>query len=304
MAEEGASVSPWSVTTDDGWTLRGDLYEPAGDAIGVVLLGHAMMVDRRTMDRPRGEGIGAHLAGAGFVVFNVDFRGHGESLRPDSPAYSFDDIVQRDIPALFAALAERFGDLPRSLVGHSLGVHAGLPGVALLPHGTIDASVAFAPNLWMPKLEQSRWRRMKKGTQLAFFDLASRRSGFFDPSRFGMGKSRIARAYVEQFREAWRTDGLRDASGEVDYEAAIAELAIPILAVTSEGDALMAHPDAAEAWMGLFESADVTIRRVARDEAFVPDHMGYVIQPAARPLWEEAALFLRQHASRAMPATA
>ena len=80
-----------------------------------------MMVDRRTMDRPKGLGLASVLVAHGFAVLNMDFRGHGESVLRTRRSFSFDDIVRNDVPALVFALRDRFPDLPRFLVGHSLG---------------------------------------------------------------------------------------------------------------------------------------------------------------------------------------
>ena len=65
------------IETSDGWTLEADRLDPPDgrEPIGVLWLGHAMMVNRRTMDRPRGQGLASLLAGEGFIVYNVDLRG-------------------------------------------------------------------------------------------------------------------------------------------------------------------------------------------------------------------------------------
>ena len=47
----------WTVTTDDGVVLGAAVTEPAGEAVGDVLLLHAMMVDARALDRPVGAGL-------------------------------------------------------------------------------------------------------------------------------------------------------------------------------------------------------------------------------------------------------
>ena len=80
--------------TTDGHQLVADLHLPEGSPKGLALLGHAMMVDRRTMDRPKGHGLASVLVSRGFAVLNVDFRGHGESVLHTGLSFSFDDIVR------------------------------------------------------------------------------------------------------------------------------------------------------------------------------------------------------------------
>ncbi len=69
-----ARMTAVSVRCDDGWILRGQRMPGPGP---VVVCGHAMMVDRRTLDRPRGAGLASALAEAGLDVVMMDARGHG-----------------------------------------------------------------------------------------------------------------------------------------------------------------------------------------------------------------------------------
>ena len=281
--------------TPDGHTLVADLHLPDGSPKGLALLGHAMMVDRRTMDRPKGHGLASVLVSRGFAVLNVDFRGHGESVLHTRRSFSFDDIVRHDVPALVFALRDRFPDLPRFLVGHSLGVNAGLPGLALLRDHGVRAVVAIAPNLWAPKFEPSLVRRLKKRAMVTAFELAARPTGFFDPAPFGMGRSRIPRPYVEQFGKFYRDDRLVSLDGADDYEQGLASLALPILAWSGGNDTLMAHPDAVAEYLRLFSRAAVDHRRFVGADGFEPDHMQLVIDERSLPLFEQSAEFLLQH---------
>lgn len=284
--------------TPDGHELVADLHLPEGSPKGLALLGHAMMVDRRTMDRPKGLGLASVLVARGFAVLNMDFRGHGESVLRTRRSFSFDDIVRNDVPALVFALRDRFPDLPRFLVGHSLGVNAGLPGLARLRDHGVRAVVAIAPNLWAPKFEPSLRRRLQKRAMVRAFELAARPTGFFDPAPFGMGRSRIPRPYVEQFGEFYRRDRLVSLDGVDDYEQGLASLALPILAWSGGKDTLMAHPDAVARYLRLFSRATVDHRRFVGAGGFEPDHMQLVIDERSQPLFEQSAEFLQQFVDR------
>src|ERR1700677_65241 len=67
------------VRTTDGWSLRADLDEPAGEPVGVAVLAHAMMARRTEFDRPQGAGLRQRLVARGWRVISFDFRGHGDS---------------------------------------------------------------------------------------------------------------------------------------------------------------------------------------------------------------------------------
>lgn len=288
-----------TLRTADGWDLAADLHIPSGEPWGVALLGHAMMVDRRTMDRPKGAGLASTLAERGMVVVNVDFRGHGESARDEPTPFSFDDIVRYDIPALLAAARDRYPSLPRFLVGHSLGVNAGFPGAALVGDHGLSGAVALAPNLWSRRFESNLVRRVRKEVMLRGFDVMSRRTGFFDPAAMNMGKSKIPRAYIEQFWSFWTSSRISSADGSVDYEAALASLKLPILAISGARDAIMAHPDSVDRYLTLFRGADVRHVRWVGANGWTPDHMSIVIDPNAKGLFEASADFMRGLAGNA-----
>lgn len=275
-----------SVTTDDAWTLRGDRR---GDGPVVAVLGHAMMVDRRTMDRPAGQGLASELAARGIEVLSFDARGHGQS-GPGADiggSWTYDDIVRRDVPAMIAAGREVAAGRRVVLVGHSLIGHAALIHAGLDPRRTADGIVALAPNLWAPHLERSAARRALKAASLRSWLAVTRAKGFFDTKGLGLGNTAEARAYVEQFWTMWRTDRLASPDGVVDYEDALGEARVSVLGVSSDGDRLFAHPDSVDAYLGLMTAADVEHRRLRGPDA--PDHMGLVTSSRSHALWSEVA---------------
>ena len=89
-----------AVPCEDGVVLQVERIPARGRARGVAVVLHAMMVDRRSMDRPTGAGLASTLASEGWEVWNADFRGHGGSV---AAQWSYDDLVLRDVPALVAA---------------------------------------------------------------------------------------------------------------------------------------------------------------------------------------------------------
>ena len=121
------------VSTADQWTLEMDVLPSEVPPRGAVLLLHAMMVNRGTMDR-RGKGLASILAARGWQVYVADFRGHGGSGPnvKDGGGWSYDDLVRYDVPALVAAIRQRHEPgFPLFIVGHSLGGHVALASAVM-----------------------------------------------------------------------------------------------------------------------------------------------------------------------------
>jgi pimeloyl-ACP methyl ester carboxylesterase len=104
---------------EDGVSLAAT-YRPGrtGRSPGVLLL-HGVNASRAAA------GNAAWLAGEGYAVLTVDFRGHGES---DPARKSFGLHESRDAAAAFAWLKRRQSGAPVAIVGVSLGGAAALLG--------------------------------------------------------------------------------------------------------------------------------------------------------------------------------
>lgn len=291
LGRDEARTGRVEARTDDGWILRG---ERRGDprAAAVVVLGHAMMVDRRTLDRPRGEGLASALVGGGLEVVSFDARGHGESGpgAAEGARWDYDDVVRFDVPAMVRAGRSIARGRPVALLGHSLVGHAAMIAAGLSPDDAPDAIVAYAPNLWDPELEPSATYRAVKGGALLAWDLFTRARGYFDPAPFGLGRAAEASPYVRQFHEMWR-HGIGDRARGIDYREGLARARAPMLVYASENDRLLARVPSVERYAGLASGAEVEVRVLRGDDA--PDHAGFVTDPRSRRVWEATASWIR-----------
>jgi predicted alpha/beta hydrolase len=266
------------VRTEDGWILHADHLPNDG---AVVVLGHAMMVDRRTM-----RGLSAALHGHGLEILSFDARGHGESgpNAAQGARFGYSDIVRYDIPAMVRAARAIAGERKVIVLGHSLVGHAAMISAGLDPIDAPDGIVGLAPNLWAPHLEPSVAVRIIKSAMLHAWAAMSRARGFFDAPALGAGTNPEPDRYVQEFLQMWTTDRLGDRD---DYEAALSRATIPVLAYSSRGDRLLARPEAVERFL----------RPLSRCEHRVIDridHMGLVLDDRARPMWDEIAAWIRQ----------
>lgn len=278
-----------TTVTEDGWTLHGDHHLPDEETRAVVVATHAMMVDRRTLDRPRGEGLVSALVSRGLAVLNFDLRGHGDSADTGRD-FDLEEVVREDVPALLREARRMHPGLPVIWLGHSLGSNAALITFGLHPELAPDAAISLAPNLWLPSLEPNVLKRALKAGILRAWTGLTRRKGDFDPRLLRMGRSRIPHRYTEQFERWYREDDLRSRDGAIDYREALGRVRVPLLAISSLGDPLLAHPASTARYLALLSRAPLE-HRVLRPSAgqSAPSHVGMVLDPRCRPLWEEIA---------------
>ncbi|MCC6747022.1 MAG: alpha/beta hydrolase [Deltaproteobacteria bacterium] len=293
------------VRTDDGWNLALEPFEAAGDPRAAVLLGPAMMANRRSLDRPSGRGLASTLAEGGLAVYTLDPRGHGDSLPRASRAvdWSYDDVVRLDLPAALRTVRARHPGLPVALVGHSLCGHGGAAALGLSDEKLADALVMIASNVWVPRLEPSRTRWLAKRAILELWCAVTRRVGFFPTRALRAGSDDEARSYVLQFDRWARSDRWTDESGAVDYLAAVARLEVPTLSVLSRGDRLLCRPEAGRRFCSHFAARPPEVWEVDGAELGLPrgpGHMELVTDARCRPLWERLAHWIVEATDRAL----
>ena len=292
------SVRALSTATSDGWILRGELAQEGSTSHPVVILLHAMMASRRTMDRPRGSGLGSVLAARGFGVVSFDLRGHGESgpSARDGARYDYDDYVLHDAPAITAFARQTFPNRKIVIAGHSLGAHVTLAAAGVFPDKSPDAIVSIAGNMWRPSFEPDQINRVKKTAMLAAFVKAAETFGYFDPRPLRMGTDAVALPYVRQFWRMWSADRYGSNDGKHDYSEAVARIAVPILSIASSGDTLFANPKSVELFFAATAPQYKTLRVFTdRDTGEpAPDHMGLVTNPRSVVIWNQIANWIEK----------
>jgi pimeloyl-ACP methyl ester carboxylesterase len=136
------------VETNDGVRVALARLRPApdGPAGGApVLCVHGVACNGRTFDFGPGRSLGRTLAAAGFDVYLLDLRGAGASDRPRRWAFGFFDYVERDVPAVLAAIKARTGARRVLWVGHSMGGLIGFEHLAAVDgRGAADLAALVA----------------------------------------------------------------------------------------------------------------------------------------------------------------
>jgi predicted alpha/beta hydrolase len=292
MLERSGDVrEPFTVACADGWALRGEIVVGAPPPVAVAVVSHAMMVDRRTLDRPRGRGLVSHLAAQGIACVWADLRGHGESgPRPEQGGdWGYNDLVEQDVPALVGFARARFPGLPLVCVGHSLFGHLSLAHLARHPDAAIDGLVLLACNVSNPSWAERPLARLQKVALIELMGLVTRAVGRLPARRIGYGSDDEARSYVRDFVRCARTLRWRARDG-FDYWEALPRIERPLLALVGAGDRLMSPAADARALATRVPGAEFRIVDAV-------DHMGLVLDERARPAWDQVAAFIRSRAA-------
>lgn len=291
------------VRTADGWRLS-VLHLPAqGEARGVVVMGHAMMVDRRSMDRPRGAGLASTLAKRGWHVLLADVRGHGASgpTPEEGGNWGYDDIVFYDLPALVAEARRRFEQLPVALLGHSLVGHMSMAAAGSGAYALTappDLHVLIAVNTWVWGLDPVRDLARARDTLL--FIGITKLFGRFPSRLVRMGPASEAKRYVSDLGRFLFSGVWGSADGRHDYLRNLRHVRGPILSLAGAADALMAAPEAVRAWNGHLTEADVDFRVLGAGDYGLtqpPGHMEIVTDAGSRGVWDEIARWMTAQVS-------
>ncbi len=261
--------------TADGVALSIDRIHAQGTPRAVVVCLHAMMTDGRYFGARRPDGFAAWLAAQGLDVFVADFRGHGGSDAAGGD-WSFDDLVELDLPAIVGAVCEAANCAPGDLVilGHSLG---GLVATAALGSGRIPsprALILVATNAWLDGPTGPLHRR----AIMAAYRTAASLLGKAPIRALRIGSVDEPRTYVRQLTGWSRAMRWTSLTGH-DYGAALGEITAPTFAFASAGD-WMCTPRDATAFAGQIPTAGPVIFVGKRHgDPIDPDHFALFTHP-------------------------
>ncbi|MCC6525172.1 MAG: alpha/beta hydrolase [Polyangiaceae bacterium] len=291
---------------DDGWRL--DLLElapPGGTrAHAVAVLGHAMMVDRRTLFAPDRPSLAATLARTGVHTLVADLRGHGSSGPRADEGGRFDyDALVADTGCLVACARARAPGLPLFLVGNSLFGHTSLAWLGAHPDAPVAGVVGFGVCIWNGRFTASTARYWAKRALIAASAPVVRRLGRLPARRLGLGTVDEPAGYWQSTvtwlaEERWGA-GVAGRGGR-DYAAGLARVRCPVLSVVSDGDRFLAHPDDAALFAAALPRHELLrLGRHARAPALRglrPGHVAMVASPRSEPLWRHVAGWIEARA--------
>jgi predicted alpha/beta hydrolase len=292
------------IETPDGWRLSVLDVTPVAKAKLVAIVGHAMMVDRRTVYRADRPSLCGTLADASIRVLVPDLRGHGASgpHAADGGDWTYDDMI--DDVGRYISLAQQLEPgVPIVLVGNSLFGHLSLAHVGAIDDAPVAALVGFAVNIWNARWNVGRHRWWLKRGLIALSRPVVERLGYLPTKRIRLGSNDESRDYWRGMMRWVGSDTWTSHSGDC-YAERLAKVERPFLHVLSHGDRLLCRPDDAL----LFSEALGAYREVlllgdgnspAALRGLRPGHVEMVSDPACLSLWRHVADWLLATAARA-----
>lgn len=314
---EGEPDERLRAETADGWRLSLARYRPRGTPRPYPLvLGHGFAGSSLIYDLGPTWSMARFLAESGFDVSCVDLRGRRQSWPAGGPAntlrWSFDDFVERDLPAAVDAACDAAGAESAFWLGMEMSGQAiyaaAISGTAPRVRGavTFGSPALTPPSAKVPGVTSApRARRggrvpFRAGARLAGPVLAYTRSvqlessfrmAHTDPlpvSRyFRNGIPDESDVLADQFTD-WVDNGvMRSVDHTTVWSDHLAEMHLPVLVMTAGADK-QRPPEAVEETARALGSDDVTFVRAGVNEGFEVDY-GHddllVCEPAAREVF-------------------
>lgn len=270
-------------------TRLGQFADASTGRVPVILL-HGSFSNRRFWYSPKGIGLGAYLARAGFDVWLAETRGHG--LSPRNKRYRFNtvaDYARYDLPAIASFVAEKSGQVPH-WIGHSMG---GITLAAAVGGKYLDEQQVASLALFGSQVSRTYWPL--KVPPLAWTGKALlKRFDVISGSRLERGpEDEPIGIGIEGLR--WHGLFGRFGDKQSDWWAGLAEAQMPLLAVSARGD----REDPAWACQKLFEQFGSTGKRfvlLGREDGYSEDygHIEMLVSKAAmQEVWPMVATWLR-----------
>ncbi|UBM26750.1 alpha/beta hydrolase [Pseudomonas sp. p1(2021b)] len=248
-------------------TRLGLASQASAQGVPVILL-HGSFSNRRFWYSPKGIGLGAYLARAGFDVWIPEMRGHGLSPRNRQWRHNrVADYARFDLPVIGAFVQEQAGQAPH-WVGHSLG---GTTLAAALGGGYLGADEVASVALFGSQVSRVYWP-LKVPPVAWSARVLLKRFAQLSGSRLRRGpEDEPIGLALESLR--WHKLFGRFGDKQDDWWAGLAQVDVPLLAVAGAAD----HQDPVWACRKLFEQLGGTRKqflRLGREEGF--DAFGHV----------------------------
>jgi alpha-beta hydrolase superfamily lysophospholipase len=305
------------VRTADGWRVALSRYRArleSGDASSTaraqpVILCHGLAANRVTWDLAPEVSLARHLAGRGYDVWSLELRGHGRSDRPTLWSiltlrrryrWTFDDYLEKDLPAALAFVRERTGSPRVHWVGHSMGgillyAHLATGGSADIASGvTLGSSVDYSGSA-SGFHSVTRLRRVARylgpipigpaalfGAPLAGrFGAAIERFNYcpenVEPHLLRQMSASVSHTtssrVLEQLATGFLPGGLQSYDGSKHYLRGLSSATTGVLSIAGSRDE-QCPPEAARATVEAFASATARLMVVGRDQGQA-EHYGH-----------------------------
>jgi predicted alpha/beta hydrolase len=259
------------ITTSDGATLRGTLYEASGDR--AIVIAGAMGAPRRYYDA-----FARYAAERGFTVLTFDYRGMGESKHDHA---KLADWGRFDIPAAIDFVKPRAVTLIAQSVG---GQVAGMaPNLTSVQRIVFVAAQSGYWRLW------TGLRRYRIGLLWLLMLSVTRILGFF-PARFvGLGRENLPRDVAIEWARWIRHPDYQFGFGQQIDLRGYASYGGPMLAWSFDDDGLAPRLNV-EVLLRRYSGASIDHRHVIEHGV---GHFGFFRSGIGEPFWDQTLDWMR-----------
>lgn len=214
------------------------------------------------------------LTALGHSVVRVHWREENREFPPSHKDYGYAEVAEVDVPAAARYAREQFGTDP-IVIGHSLGGQ--FATISAARGGPYQGIVLIASGT-------NHWRGYRGVRSLGvlfvyaiFAPLAVRLLGFWPGGRFGFGGRQCARL-IRDWARLGRSGRFEPEGATLDHEAALRELALPVLAISTAGDHLVT-PRATENLAGKLTGCAISQAHWAHPERKFRGHFAWAKSP-------------------------
>lgn len=163
-------------STKDGWSIAMHWHEPDSPKKSgyPVILSHGIATNKYSLDLCRPLSLAYFLKQEGYSVFVLSLRGAGNSYhnsRCRTVDFSFDDIVEYDVPAVIQKAREVTGAPKVHWVGHSMGamIAQAFLGRRLSGHEDIASFVSLGGLGRLDHVRHQWWSAFSRYPRLSSF---------------------------------------------------------------------------------------------------------------------------------------
>jgi predicted alpha/beta hydrolase len=258
----------------DGTTTKVHRFGDDANAKGVCIIFPAMGVNASYY-----QPLATELASDNWMAFTADLRGNGNSsIRPSRQVdFSYSDSLRQDFLSVIKYVRTAFPSQRLFLFGHSLGGQLSCL-FASRNEVKIDGLILSATcSVHYKGWEGLAAYRILAATQ--FLSAAAKLCGYLPGKKVGFGGTE-AKSLIGDWSRQARTGNYVLKNDAFDYETAMKQVKLPVLAISYEGDTLC-PPTAVEHLLGKLGSAQkehIHLKKVDdRNDGF--NHFSWVKKP-------------------------
>lgn len=275
-----------------------------------VILCHGLSTNRYSFDLTEVTSLAKYLADLGFDIWLLELRGHGNSVRvPKSEeknykieknydGWSFDDYVQKDLPAAISYVKERTNSDGVYWIGHSMGTMVMYAYQSINKDPSVEGVVAiaspgsleFANDMVRLSLKATKyisilprlngrlysrlWSRVSGHIPFGFSEAVWQEDNMSkEHSRltFYLAVDTIERGEQQSFVKIMKEGKLISRDSKFDYMSNMHNFASPILEIAGNLDAL-APPFSIQRLFDKIKSTDKTLEILSRSNGYKDDY--------------------------------